>query len=792
MKQNIISCTFSALFLLCGLCILSCSSDDTAPGGEVWDAPSDNNYTLTVTLTKNAMTTTRALTESGDNIVATWNEGDEIEVWSKEFSDTEATYKMGTIKARGTGSTVVFSGTLTTANAEYISNWITSEGSCPIYLSYLGSPFNYNGQDGSLETIARKYDYAYSAQINATAIDTSKKTITINGDVSWENQQAIVKFVFKDAAGNNFNPDMLWISAKDGGNNDIIYTSYNETLGSAVSQTTPTLTVLPDGTSNEVYVALNTKGSTATYTFKARSNYTNYYTGTFSGKTPFGKGGYYTVNVKMTPTNNGKTLNPLTVHAVAAGTITFDNTAAGQVEYSKDMSTWTAIAAKTTGTIDVAAGELVYFRGNNNDYYESNISCSSDFYVYGNIMSLISSTGFANATTLSVAGCFDNLFADNPNLKSHPTRKLLLQATTLSERCYQRLFKNCPALTTCPIEGLPATTLTDYCYDSMFENCSSLTEAPTLSALTMKPYCYTYMFRGCSSLAAAPTLPATTLANDCYNTMFAGCTSLTTAPSLNVETLEEYCYKSMFSGCTKLTATPALPARTLKKSCYDSMFEGCSSITSIGTISATTLAESCCSNMFAECTKITAAPSFIGSATPMGEYTYSGMFKECTSLTSVPASLPNADMKWMCCYTMFQGCTSLTTAPALPATTLDNGCYRSMFQGCTSLTTAPDLPATTMKSDCYMKMFSGCTSLTKAPDLPATSLTTGCYDRMFTNCSNLNYVKCLATSSINSDRSTNGWLSGVAATGTFVKAANVTWPEGSNGIPTGWTTQNAQ
>ena len=34
---------------------------------------------------------------------------------------------------------------------------------------------------------------------------------------------------------------------------------------------------------------------------------------------------------------------------------------------------------------------------------------------------------------------------------------------------------------------------------------------------------------------------------------------------------------------------------------------------------------------------------------------------------------------------MFYGCTSLTQAPALPATTLADSCYRSMFVGCASL-----------------------------------------------------------------------------------------------------------
>jgi len=47
----------------------------------------------------------------------------------------------------------------------------------------------------------------------------------------------------------------------------------------------------------------------------------------------------------------------------------------------------------------------------------------------------------------------------------------------------------------------------------------------------------------------------------------------------------------------------------------------------------------------------------------------------------------------------------------LPATTLENGCYKSMFYGCTSLASAPELPATTLAYYCYNSMFLGCTLL---------------------------------------------------------------------------------
>lgn len=139
-------------------------------------------------------------------------------------------------------------------------------------------------------------------------------------------------------------------------------------------------------------------------------------------------------------------------------------------------------------------------------------------------------------------------------------------------------------------------------------------------------------------------------------------------------------------------------------------------------------------------------------------------------------------------YYLFQNCTGLTDASklVLPATTLAKRCYYGMFQRCTSLTAAPALPATTLQQQCYSNMFNNCTSLTTAPTLPATTLTTQCYYKMFQGCTNLNYIKCLATD-ISASNCTYWWVNAVASTGTFVKAAGVSWTTGIDGIPSGWT-----
>ena len=221
-----------------------------------------------------------------------------------------------------------------------------------------------------------------------------------------------------------------------------------------------------------------------------------------------------------------------------------------------------------------------------------------------------------------------------------------------------------------------------------------------------------------------------------FMNFFGYCTGLISAKNLIIKYCDYQSFSNFFNGCTNLLIPPELPATTLANSCYYGMFQNCTSLTTAPALPATTLANSCYSSMF-------------------------------------------------------YGCVSLTTAPELPATTLDSSCYNQMFYNCTSLTTAPSiLPATTLKVYCYGQMFQNCTSLTTAPELPATTLTESCYEEMFRNCTSLNYIKCLATD-ISAPSCTSSWVSGVASTGTFVKAAGMeSWTEGNNGIPSGWTVEN--
>ena len=187
---------------------------------------------------------------------------------------------------------------------------------------------------------------------------------------------------------------------------------------------------------------------------------------------------------------------------IGSGNITGSH--ATQLQYSKDKETWTTITLSGTNTIRMNSGERVYFRNdsgsfnwynnrNLRDRFYTQIKCSNNHKVGGNINSLLDYNNYNVAIT---PYCFYMLFYGN---------KYLTDANEL-------IFSK--------------TSLADYCYQYMFYNCTTLTSAPKLPSITLADYCYQFMFRDCASLTTAPELPATTLADNCYGNMFQGCVSL--------------------------------------------------------------------------------------------------------------------------------------------------------------------------------------------------------------------------------------------------------------------------
>ena len=643
--------------------IIPNTPEETTPGisEETQQQPENGTVTLTTTISIGNSAETKALSVAG---VKTFAAGDQIAVIYKDtYGYTQkavsAALTAENIREEGKKADVTVALTDPAQNGalryiypaamalETIATDATIDDAGTIDFTRL------DAQDGTLATLASSYDLAvYDGNLTGEAALPASVTLT--------NQLAIGEFTIKD---------------KDESSTDIT----SEITQLTVSDGTNTYTVNRAAAAGPIYVAMKPVTSDKTITLTAVSS-AHHYLKAVTGKA-LAANKMYPISVDMP---EDMLYEPLTIVASNNWPFIYVHNEARTSENYEGEIKYT-INDGEVQTIDfhynpdyiydiaVTSGDIVRFYGDNAKYAGSYIVVGADSYIYGNVMSLISSTEFATATTLTADQAFQGLFhlpfpnsigLDNNYLKNHPSKALLLPATTLTANCYAEMFSGCGELTTAP--ALPATTLATLCYYEMFSGCVGLTTAPALPATTLTESCYYNMFRSCTSLATAPALPATTLADHCYMYMFENCRSLTSAPTLPAETMKTGCYYQMFNYCTQLTTAPALPATTLAYECY------------------------------------------------------SGMFADCTGLTTAPA-LPATALAERCYNYMFHKCTSLTTAPDLPATTLAPYCYMQMFELCTSVTTAPVLSAPTLAARCYYKMFRGCTKLSSVTCL-ATSV----------------------------------------------------------------------
>ena len=97
------------------------------------------------------------------------------------------------------------------------------------------------------------------------------------------------------------------------------------------------------------------------------------------------------------------------------------------------------------------------------------------------------------------------------------------------------------------------------------------------------------------------------------------------------------------------------------------------------------------------------------------------------------------------------------------------------------------------KNYAFRYLFRECATIVQVYEsfLPATTLDDNCYKQIFKDYSKLNYIKMLATD-ISASNCLYNWVSNVSSTGTFVKnPAMTSLPTGNSGIPNGWTVLNA-
>ena len=259
------------------------------------------------------------ITENGDVLDAIWSRGDEISFRNL----SHATYTPS-----GTTDEVPLDGVLLADREERIASFASNDkvwcdlddqillvypkATAPA-ISVEGSPLkatysiSLTGQDGTLATIANRYHHSYGIATITEVTPTVANAVV----AEMQNLLTVCKFSFVDESNQPLTITSLSISYGDG----TYANTYPGTARVTVTQGTPctvavtptnqskaeggyALSINPDGTPEEVYVALLPEATATTYSFRLESG-ENIYTGTATARLVAGE---YVVatNLKLT------------------------------------------------------------------------------------------------------------------------------------------------------------------------------------------------------------------------------------------------------------------------------------------------------------------------------------------------------------------------------------------------------------------------------------------------------------------------------------------------------------
>jgi hypothetical protein len=252
---------------------------------------SDQQWTMNVEVSKGGENTKAlAVATGGKTISATWATTDKVAV-------VDITQKIlyGTLTPKTAGKTTMLSGTVT--GSYKVGDNLFLYYPSTAYVSGTGVVFDYTGQDGTLATLASKYDYILT-DVTISAVDEGTKSFTIgnSGYQYFSSKQSIAGFTFVNGT-TPIKVSKLIISAASGKlvQKVTIEKSFNNvyTYGGLV-------VTLPTPTSDMIYVALNSRASSLdTYTFYVKDDTGNWWSGTAKAVLNVGK--YYPANIKVTP-----------------------------------------------------------------------------------------------------------------------------------------------------------------------------------------------------------------------------------------------------------------------------------------------------------------------------------------------------------------------------------------------------------------------------------------------------------------------------------------------------------
>lgn len=218
--------------------------------------------------------------------------------------------------------------------------------------------------------------------------------------------------------------------------------------------------------------------------------------------------------------------------------------------------------------------------------------------------------------------------------------------------------------------------------------------------------------------------------------------------------------------------------------------------------SVTAIPDYGCYRMFLNSTTLTSSEISFEGITAIGNSGCTFMYYGCSNMTGgcnmADVTVIGADgCGGMYRNTKITYCdfTSLTEVGrrGLGADGMGSSSYYGAFDGCSYLTDIIGFDkVTTITTSSFCRTFLNCTSLITGADLSGITSVSGDYacHTMYNGCSSLN-IAIAPNISAWSETTFNRWLYGTAATGVVRKPAGLTIPtDSTNGVPTGWTTEN--
>lgn len=763
--------------MMAALVVAACAKHEVEITPE--EPAGEKTWTVEVNATRSADDPTKALYLDGSYLQSYWGGTDVVEVYNGDSH-------LGTLTTKGGGSTCRFSGTL--------SGSFTQGQTLQLYFQYGASTDTgkmFEGQKGTLEDIAKRFDYA-QASVKVKSVDNATSKVVFE-DATFQRRQSINQFTF----------------SYDGAESNKI---------TKITVTSPALglsqaTIIPEAPALEFFIALPGVEGEEKLPFDFLLETENGTVLNITKKAKLLAGKYYKATFALSTTYNAydSAKQPLTIEALQDGKVTILNPLNRTLYYGfegvNNSAVNTHIATGNPIEIDVKAGDKLLLGGklsSGNRSWSSwgsnaHIICDVPHYVYGNVMSLIDFEGYLRpeqnpfiqtAEEYAFAGLFwqgsDN---HNTTMFNHPEKDIVLPATTVKGGAYRSMFFNCVNLTRAP--ELPATTFLggpyittggtpEPPYGMMFSCCYNLKQGPgILPALTVPQLTYWCMFEHCTSLEASPVLPAKAPGQYSYQRMFINCQSLKqitcyATSNLGANGATYYWVDRVPEGGTFISDPSAswpsgihgIPAGWngfVDPLTIEAIESGVVTISNPQNLSITygkdvsmSMATTSSANPITIDVSAGDKVRLWGDNPVYGHeyatYLYtqisgSGKHNVSGDIRSLVSSGDYVNVTTLSDYAfrqLFFYDTNLVSAKdlILGASTMGKYSYESMFEGCTGLTQAPALPATNLAEGCYGGMFAG-SGLTQAPALPATTLAPECYGAMFRECESLTTAPAL-------------------------------------------------